>query len=665
MQLGLGIDTGGTFTDVALYDFNTNKVIDSAKAPTRKENLQKGIEEALDQLDGNLFQKVQFVSLSTTLATNACVENKGANATLILIGSHPKVVEQYGKEYGLPDADQIILLDGTVNDNGEAVKEPDWEYLKQRLKAFDPFTDCYAVVQTWSMLNPVFEQKAEAVIAEQCGKPVVCGHELSGKLNVLKRASAALLNAKLIPVIRDFMDNVLQGLKSKGIHAPVVIVRGDGSVMSLDFALKRPVETLLSGPAASMHGGVYLSNHKNQIIVDIGGTTSDIALIKDGYPSLLEDGAVVGEWKTAIASVDMTTCAMGGDSEIKITKDKEITVGPQRVIPLCALAAQYPKVEERLEELTQMRPLHTRPLPVFYVYTGKKGNRLSEKDEAVLEALKEGPLDITKLCEKIDQSIYSFNATELENKGLIMKSSLTPTDIMHIQGDFTRWNVRASLLAVQVLSNQFGIDKNRICKETYRKVVLKIYGTIVKMLLEKNRPGIAKTFDTPFFDRLLEYSTFEDDLLKASFYTSYVLCGLGAPAFIFIPLVGRLLNTTTYIPEYASVANAIGAVTGKVISIEEGMVLPRYENHALIGYTVRTRKGSTFFKELEDAVSYAAKTLEEDAVSNALHRGAVEVQSIVEIDENRAEILSAEESDENSLLVDIRILARATGGYRI
>ena len=122
MQLGLGIDTGGTFTDVALYDFNTNKVIDSAKAPTRKENLQKGIEEALDQLDGNLFQKVQFVSLSTTLATNACVENKGANATLILIGSHPKVVEQYGKEYGLPDADQIILLDGTVNDNGEAVK---------------------------------------------------------------------------------------------------------------------------------------------------------------------------------------------------------------------------------------------------------------------------------------------------------------------------------------------------------------------------------------------------------------------------------------------------------------------------------------------------------------------------------------------------------------
>ncbi|HBN83283.1 MAG TPA: methylhydantoinase, partial [Clostridiales bacterium] len=570
MHLGLGIDTGGTFTDVALYDFNSKKIFGSAKSPTRKDHLQIGIEQALDQLDQELFQEIQFVSLSTTLATNACVEGKGANAGLVLIGCHPKVIEQYGKEYGLPDLSSIIMLDGMVGDDGEIEKEPDWAYLKKSLETVDSLMECYAVVQTWSMINPEFEQKAEAIIKEQCNKPVVCGYELSGKLNVLKRASGALLNAKLIPVIREFMDSVTQGLKSRGILAPVVIVRGDGSIMSLEFALKRPVETLLSGPAASIHGGMFLSDHKDQIIIDMGGTTSDIALIKDGFPGLLEDGAMVGNWKTAISSVDLTTCGLGGDSEIKINKNKDIIVGPNRVIPLCALASQYPYVEERLHELTQAKPLHTRPLPVFYVLTGKSGKKLSSQDTAILDAVKDHPLDATRLCEKIDQTIYTLDTSELENKGLIMKSSLTPTDIMHIKGDFTRWNVKASSIAVQILSNQFGIGYDRICSETYRKVVLKIYETIVLMLLEKNQPGITSSEDLPFLNRLLEYSSKENNLLQASFTTSYTICGLGAPAKIFIPHVAKLMHAKAFIPEYASVANAIGAVTGKIISIEEG-----------------------------------------------------------------------------------------------
>ena len=332
-------------------------------------------------------------------------------------------------------------------------------------------------------------------------------------------------------------------------------------------------------------------------------------------------------------------------------------VGPNRVIPLCALASQYPYVEERLHELTQAKPLHTRPLPVFYVLTGKSGKKLSSQDTAILDAVKDHPLDATRLCEKIDQTIYTL----LENKGLIMKSSLTPTDIMHIKGDFTRWNVKASSIAVQILSNQFGIGYDRICSETYRKVVLKIYETIVLMLLEKNQPGITSSEDLPF----LEYSSKENNLLQASFTTSYTICGLGAPAKIFIPHVAKLMHAKAFIPEYASVANAIGAVTGKIISIEEGTILPRYESHALIGYMVRTRKGSTFIKELDDAMAYAKQTLREDALSNAMQRGGKDIKTDIQVYEERAELLPTDEEENNSLLVEVKISARAIGSYDI
>ena len=105
------------------------------------------------------------------------------------------------------------------------------------------------------------------------GLLVVCGHELASQLNFLKRAATALLNARLIPLINEFIDAVKLGLKERGIDAPLVIVCGDGSIMSEEFVRDRPVETLLSGPAASGIGGMNLSGQKNCVVVDMGGTT--------------------------------------------------------------------------------------------------------------------------------------------------------------------------------------------------------------------------------------------------------------------------------------------------------------------------------------------------------------------------------------------------------
>lgn len=181
MKLGLGIDTGGTYTDGVIYDFNRSRVIKGAKAVTIKEDLKLGIMAVLDQMPRDLLERVGMVSLSTTLATNACVEDKGSRAKLILIGCDRDVVAKNGSQYGLPAIDDIIFLAGGHDSRGEVIAEPDWDELMGRIKRLTGKVDAFAVVQMWGIRNPEFEQKAKSLIGEATGLPVVCGHELSSQ----------------------------------------------------------------------------------------------------------------------------------------------------------------------------------------------------------------------------------------------------------------------------------------------------------------------------------------------------------------------------------------------------------------------------------------------------------------------------------------------------
>ncbi|NLB45856.1 MAG: hydantoinase/oxoprolinase family protein, partial [Clostridiaceae bacterium] len=294
MQVGLGIDTGGTYTDGVLFNFDGQAVLQTAKALTRKEDLTVGIDEVLDQMDQPLLRQAALVALSTTLATNACVENKGGYARLVLIGCDRKIVDRYGPGNGLPPADDIILLAGGHDMAGQLVTEPDWAELNRRVGLPSGQADAYAVVELWGVRNTACESKARDLLHGWTGKPVVCGHEISGTLNSLRRAASALLNARLLPLINAFLDAVRQSLDRRGITAPLVIVRSDGSLMAESVARDKPVETLLSGPAASVAGGLALTGLQSGIVIDMGGTTSDIALVRQGRPVMAAEGAQIG-----------------------------------------------------------------------------------------------------------------------------------------------------------------------------------------------------------------------------------------------------------------------------------------------------------------------------------------------------------------------------------
>lgn len=185
--------------------------------------------------------------------------------------------------------------------------------------------------------NPAHEQRVAELVAAVTGRPVSASHNLSAKLNGPKRALTALLNARLIGMIDRLIGRAEDQLRSLGINAPMMVVRGDGALMSSAQARERPIETILSGPAASLVGARWLTGAETALVSDIGGTTTDVALLRDGRPAIDPAGAQVGLYRTMVEAVAMRTHGLGGDSEVHFTSQgltAGVTLGPKRLLPI-------------------------------------------------------------------------------------------------------------------------------------------------------------------------------------------------------------------------------------------------------------------------------------------------------------------------------------------
>ena len=682
MKYGLGIDTGGTYTDAAIYDFEEKKIISTAKSITVKENLTIGINGAIGQFSAETLDGVKLVSLSTTLATNACVEGKGSRAKLIMIGCDPKTVAKYGHEYGLPAAADIILLGGGHNQKGEIIGEPDWDFLKANVDEIARKIDAFAVVEIWGTRNSDFEKKARDMIVSWTGLQVICGHELSGELNSLKRAASALLNAQLIPIINDFLNAIKRSLKQYGITAPLVIVRGDGSLMSEEFARGKPVETLLCGPAASVAGGIGLTGEKNCIIVDMGGTTSDLAIVKNGIPELASDGAIVGKWRTGIKSIRINTVGLGGDSLIRHNNKNRLTIGPVRAAPLSWAASRWPEVPGKIRMIFADNKRHTISLcEFFYLVRDISQDDFYNRDEAgITAALRNGPLSITELAESLDTTIYDLNTKRLEQYGIIMRCGLTPTDIMHLTGDFNGWNKEAASCGARIMANQINVGLDELIEMVHEGVSESLYDNIVKMLMEHEDESLMKGGISRQLSELMSSSFRKkrqapgngeqgNDFIECSFTTGATLVGIGAPIHIYLPGVARVLNTHCVIPENAGVANAIGAITGNVVAEEKIVIKPQYSVSGISGYIAFSKNEHKKFQRHEDSVIWAKAMADVMARSSALERGAEDVEISIIARNNEAEISSVYLDEPisdaskcgNQLLLETIITARAVG----
>ena len=314
-NVNIGIDTGGTYTDAVVVDLKSRNVAATAKAITTHGDLSIGVNDALGQVIDALGDEfphsdIKLVSLSTTLATNALVEGRGSKIASILIGFHIGMVERTGIAETIPSA-TIIQVDGGHSHSGEEECALDEAALRSALESLRGNIDAVAIAALYSVRNPAHERRAQEIVAELLDCPVTLSCDLSDALNGPRRALTASLNARIVSRIVKLVDAVAVSLAKHDIAAPLMIVKGDGSLVSVDHVIEAPIETILSGPAASVIGARFLSQRKNFVVSDIGGTTTDIAIARDGWPRLNEEGSEVGGYRTLVQAIDMRTSGLG------------------------------------------------------------------------------------------------------------------------------------------------------------------------------------------------------------------------------------------------------------------------------------------------------------------------------------------------------------------
>lgn len=631
-MLGIGIDTGGTCTDAVIFDLDTKEVLGSGKAITTKTNLEIGIANALDTLPKELMDQVESLSLSTTLATNACVENKGYRAKLLIIGTTPEMIDQLQQvlsKYGINDMSQLIAVDAKAENLYEDHFDPDWDDLKARIPELFSDCDSIGVVQTYPDANGGrFELTALRVLKEGVTMPVTISYDISQETDFLKVCASTLLNARLIPLIAEFMEAVHHVMKDRGLDVPLTIVRSDGTLMSEEMARTCPVETLLCGPVASVIGGCVLANEDSAILVDMGGTTTDLALVQNNNPVMAKGGIFIGQYRTSIKGLDAQAISLGGDTAVRF-RDGKLFLDSVRVIPISILAFQYDSVLERVKEFAKRKDKHTRWIHEFYVLqkdiSGRKG--YTEQEQKICELLKEKPLITQDLLEAGGWDLYHLNTERLEQEGIIIKSGLTPTDMMILKGDFDKYDGEAAKAMARFVAMNVDVTPEQLPDMVYEFVVKRMYMNIGRFILQHQYPeqrefmtmGEADVFLNCFYDQAIRED--EERIGHTGITTPYPLIGIGAPIHVFLPRVAKLLGTRAVIPEYAQVANALGAAAANRTSRFDVRVIAKYRYGTCIGYTVVTEGEKHLIEMREEAVEFGKQFALESIKKRAKFQG--------------------------------------------
>jgi N-methylhydantoinase A/oxoprolinase/acetone carboxylase beta subunit len=632
--LVLGIDTGGTYTDGVLLEYDTRRVLATEKSLTTKHDFSLGIEQVIERIQVEDPGAIRMVSISTTLATNAIAEKKGKRVALLLIGYDPELVSTFrlGARFATP---QFEFFKGGHDLYGREKEPLDLPAILAWVNETKNSVDALAISSYFSPLNPEHEQRAQAAIERVCGLPVVLGHQLSTKLGSIERATTAALNASLLAVLQDFIIAVRQAMERRGIDAPLMVVRGDGTLMSDEFAARTPVETIHSGPAASAIGGRLLAGMDDALVVDIGGTTTDFALLRGGQVTISEEGAVAGGYRTSVKAADLLSVGLGGDSRLWIDHDGVLHIGPERVVPLAYLAETHPSVAPRLKALSKRSWSGSSPewLEYWYLIRAPQsgGLELSQRQARTLELLAENPLPLPELMQRLDvKHAAQLEADTLLQAEWIGRAGITPTDLLHIEGRFERWNRTAAEHALEAFCKFHFLDREAFIGRVWRQMTEMIARSIINFLTRLEFEGDGAAMAEWFFENSL-YGTHEE--LETEIRLRHPMIGIGAPADLLLADTARVLNAELVLPQHFQVANAVGAVGGSVMVEEQVLVYPEFDSAGLdiVGYNVQSSRRRERREELEQALDLAREEATELALGAAIRSGADSPQ--VSVDE--------------------------------
>lgn len=571
----IGVDTGGTYTDAVVMDAASNEVLASAKALTTRGDLAVGVceamERALSALGGDAADaasRVSLVSVSTTLATNAVVEGHGSPVCVVLVGFDETMVQRSGLSSAFPGL-VVERIAGGHDHNGGEVEKLDMTALAGVVEKHSGNVEAFAVASQFAVRNPAHELAARDFIIGKTSLPVTVSTELASALDAPRRALTAALNARLISRISLLIKAVQQAMAQFGIDAPLMMTKGDGSLARAETVALRPIETVLSGPAASLVGAATLSGLSDFILSDMGGTTTDLGVLENGRPQVNEQGADVGGWRTMVQAIDVRTLGLGGDSEVAFDMKGGATVGARRSVPVSLIASRFPGVLQQLEddladaESGSMAGRFVM-LPLGRVPGDGQSAGLSRREQDVLGSVTAEPLPLRKLAAG---SAAQRTLETLSRKGHVQLAGFTPSDAAHVLGLQDNWSRDAALLAARLLvrnvlqkppSDELAeLLSQRVWEETVRLTGRAVVETALGH--HAIEPGGAGGL----IDVVCRGEG-RRSLARVAISPEVPVVAVGGPVKIYYPEVGKRLGCDMVFPQSCEVANAVGAATGMI-----------------------------------------------------------------------------------------------------
>ena len=591
-RLHLGIDTGGTFTDAALLDAQTHEVIATAKSLTTKHDLALGVIRSINTAVASLppgfgVADVAMVSVSTTLATNAIVEGHGDPVAAFFIGFDDAMVARTGVAGGFSDV--TIIRIGGGHDHAGREREPlDLDGLRAAAAELDPSIRALAICSAFATRNPDHERRAAEALNEIDARPVTISGELSSGLDAPRRALTTVLNARLIGRTHALIGSVREAMSHLGLDVALMLVKGDGTRARADAVARRPIETVLSGPAASMVGAAWLCGRRDFIGSDIGGTTTDVGVVLDARMVVSEGGASVGGWRTMVRAADLRTVGLGGDSDIRLD-GRHVLVGPQRVVPLSLLADRVPALldllaidegDERNGGASHGRfvlsptVLDPSALDLWGTHPRPSASHesLSDPERLLLDRI---GCDVRPYRTAVTSAREARVLDGLRRRGLVQIAAFTPTDAAHVLGLQDTFSVEAARRGARLLARLRDMavpDEQRtrqLAHDVWSETVRRSAHAIVDVGLRIDHasgaglPFVENPGDSALIDGICR-GIGSAGLLRVQMTSTLPIVAVGGPAKVFYDEVGKRLGTEVIFPTNYSVANAVGAATGVV-----------------------------------------------------------------------------------------------------
>jgi N-methylhydantoinase A/oxoprolinase/acetone carboxylase beta subunit len=665
MALRLGIDTGGTFTDAVLVDDN-RQIVNAEKSLTTRFDLSLGIGDVIGKLPPAALADISMVSLSTTLTTNSVVEDLGAPVCVLLPGYSREQVKQSGLLDILP-SQMVVILEGGYDAVGREREPLDEASARAAITRLRDEVSAFAISSMFGTRNSSHENRLKQMVVEMTDMPVICGHELASSLGAPRRALTAALNARMVPAIKELVGSVQTILARHHIDAPLMLVKGDGSLASLANAIEKPIGTVLSGPAASVIGACQLSGLKNAIIADMGGTTTDIAIVSNGQPELSEDGARIGDWQPMVEAVRVNSIGLGGDSELRFGGHIGLSVGPRRVVPTSLLAHLYPQVVPKLEaQLAGMANARSNRFVMRLENNQALLNQLGPVELEAWELLSATPVELEAIVQ--DNRQFARALAKLKRLGLAIYSGFTPSDAVHVLGINSHWDTHAAELSARIWMRQMRFlygygkwdsdDVEAACQQVYDLVTATIRRLLIEVGLNEFDLAGKSSKTSGIVDTItrMVMGTHENKGRKALFHldfaSDYPIVAVGAPAASYYQNVADSMRIGLHLPEHADVANAFGAVMGSVI--QRAQITVTQPQHGI--FCLFHGDQPKHFESLEAARDEARKLVSGIARDRAVEAGAIDPEVTLKFDD-----IHVQDEIDGELFLESTVIATAIG----